>query len=102
MAIPPSSQTLLVCTNHRRSNQRSCAQSGSKELADWLENEIEKRGLAVKVDRSVRLGHCQMGPNVRLLGKDFYHESTQEKLIPLLESLDEKNTSGSSLRKEGH
>ena len=54
----------------------------------WLEGEIETRGLDATVDRSVCLGHCPYGPNVRLLGEDFYHESTREKLIPLLEALD--------------
>ncbi len=93
MANSPTPQTILVCTNYRpSSNQPSCAQRGSHELANWLEEEIEKRGLDAKVDRSVCLGHCQVGPNVRLLGKDFYHESTPERLIPLLESLGKTST----------
>jgi len=81
-------KTIVICTNLRPfTNQPSCAQRGSEALADWLEGEIETRGLNAKVDRSVCLGHCPVGPNVRLLGEDFYHESTKEKLIPLLESL---------------
>jgi NADH:ubiquinone oxidoreductase subunit E len=85
-------KTIIVCTNFRPfTTQPSCAQRGSEELADWLEQEISARGLAVKVERSVCLGHCPIGPNVRLLGKDFYHESTKEKLIPLLESLEVPN-----------
>ena len=82
-------KTIVVCTNFRPfTNEPSCAHRGSEALADWLEREIESRGLDARVDRSVCLGHCPSGPNVRLLGEDFYHESTQEKLIPLLESLD--------------
>ena len=82
-------KTIVVCTNFRPfTNQPSCAHRGSEALADWLEDEIESRGLDARVDRSVCLGHCPSGPNVRLLGEDFYHESTQEKLIPLLEALD--------------
>jgi len=82
-------KTIVVCTNFRPfTNQPSCAHRGSEALADWLELEIESRGLDARVDRSVCLGHCPSGPNVRLLGESFYHESTQEKLIPLLESLD--------------
>ena len=81
-------KTIVVCTNFRPfTHQPSCAHRGSEALADWLEGEIETRGLDAKVDRSVCLGHCPHGPNVRLLGEDFYHESTQEKLIPLLEAL---------------
>lgn len=82
-------KTIVVCVNFRPfTTQPSCAQRGSEELADWLESEIEKRGLDAKVDRSVCLGHCPVGPNVRLLGAEFYHESTKEKLIPLLEALE--------------
>ena len=84
-------KTIVVCTNFRPfTNQPSCAQRGSKALADWLEDEIRTRGLDAKVDRSVCLGHCPVGPNVRLLGEDFYHESTKEKLIPLLDSLNDQ------------
>jgi NADH:ubiquinone oxidoreductase subunit E len=81
-------KTIVVCTNFRPfTNQPSCAQRGSEALADWLEGEIVSRGLNAKVDRSVCLGHCPVGPNVRILGEDFYHESTKEKLIPLLEAI---------------
>jgi NADH:ubiquinone oxidoreductase subunit E len=84
-------KTIVVCTNFRPfTHQPSCAQRGSKELADWLEQEIAGRNLDAKVDRSVCLGHCPMGPNIRLLGEDFFHESTRESLIPLLDSLDSR------------
>ena len=87
-------KTIVVCTNFRPfTTQPSCAQRGSEELADWLEEEIKQRGLDAKVDRSVCLGHCQDGPNVRLLGADFFHESTREKLIPLLNNLEETKSS---------
>ena len=81
-------KTIVVCTNLRPfTTQPSCARRGSEELAAWLESEIEARGLDAQVDRAVCLGHCQHGPNVRLLGGDFYHEATEEKLILLLDTL---------------
>lgn len=80
---------VIVCTNFRPfTTQPSCSQRGSEELADWLEQEIEKRGIDAVVDRSVCLGHCPIGPNIRIAGKDFVHEATREKLIPLLEDLE--------------
>lgn len=83
-------KTIVVCTHFRPLTlQPSCAHRGSEALADWLEGEIKARGLDAKVDRSVCLGHCSLVPNVRLLGEDFCHESTQEKLLPLLEALNE-------------
>ena len=88
-------KTFVVCTNFRPfTHQPSCAQRGSKELANWLEAEIETRGLDAKIDRSVCLGHCPMGPNVRLLGEEFFHEATKERLIPLQDSLPRKEDGG--------
>ena len=82
-------KTIVVCTNFRPfTTQPSCKQRGSEELADWLEEEIERRGLDARVDRSVCLGHCPVGPNIRLLGGEFVHEASREKLIPLLESIE--------------
>lgn len=81
-------KTIVVCTNLRPSTtQPSCARRGSEALAEWLETEIGERGLQARVERSVCLGHCPLGPNVRLLGKEFFHEASREKLIPLLDSL---------------
>ncbi len=81
-------KTIVVCTNFRPSTtQPSCARRGSEALAEWLETEIGERGLQARVERSVCLGHCPAGPNVRLLGKEFFHEASREKLIPLLDSL---------------
>ena len=83
-------KTIVVCTNFRPfTTQPSCAQRGSEALADWLEAEIESRGLNARVDRSVCLGHCPIGPNVRLLGGEFHHEADREKLLPLLDQLAE-------------
>ena len=70
------------------SEEASCAERGSKALAGWVEGELKSRGLSVKVDRSVCVGHCPIGPNVRLPGEDFIHEATREKLIPLLDELE--------------
>jgi NADH:ubiquinone oxidoreductase subunit E len=83
-------KTIVACINFRPfTNQPSCAQRGSRALADWLETEVERRGLAVQIDRSVCLGHCPMGPNFRLLGGEFIHEATREKLITLLDALED-------------
>ena len=51
-------KTIVVCINFRPfTTQPPCAQRGSKELTDWLEEEIERQGLGARVDRSVCLGH---------------------------------------------
>lgn len=82
---------IIVCENFRPfTTQPSCARRGSKELASWLEAEIATRKLDLTLERSVCLGHCVIGPNFRVLGGDFVHEATKEKLSELLDSLSEQ------------
>lgn len=82
---------LLVCVNFRPfSGQPSCAGRGSRELADYLEREVERRGLPVVVERIVCFGQCAHGPNVRPVGEDFVHEATIEKLDRLLDRIEQE------------
>jgi len=82
-------KTLIICTNRRPfTTQPSCANRGSEALADWLEGEIRDRQLKARVERSVCLGHCPVGPNLRVLGAEFYHEASQASLEPLLASFE--------------
>ena len=84
-------KTVIVCENLRAfTTQPSCARRGSKELAVWFEAEVARRGLDVTLERVVCLGHCQMGPNFRVIGGDFVHEATREKLAALLDALAEQ------------
>lgn len=76
---------LIACINFRPfSGQPSCAQRGSKALADWLESEIRQRKLDCTVERIVCMGHCWDGPNVRVWGGEFVHHATKESLNGLL------------------
>ena len=77
---------LIFCVNHRAAgNQPSCAGRGSVELAMETEEYINEQGLAITVDRSVCLGHCHQGPNVRVApGGEFVHEANMEKLIKII------------------
>ncbi|XOV90055.1 MAG: (2Fe-2S) ferredoxin domain-containing protein [Pseudomonadota bacterium] len=71
------------------SGQPSCAFRGSKQLADWLEDVIRERNLPVTLERTVCMGHCPRGPNFRLRGGEFIHEANREKLLSLLDRLEE-------------
>lgn len=81
---------LIFCTNLRPlGGQPSCGGRGSVELAEAVEAYINARGLALRVDHSVCLGHCHEGPNVRLApGGDFVHQATLEKIIAVIDQLD--------------
>jgi len=69
------------------------AYRGSKELADFLEDGIKERGLAITLKRSVCLGHCPVGPNVRIAGGEFIHHATKDKLMALLGRLQDQQPS---------
>ncbi|MEX0942105.1 MAG: (2Fe-2S) ferredoxin domain-containing protein [Pseudomonadales bacterium] len=79
---------LIACVNFRPfSGQPSCAFRGSRELWDWLEAEIRSRGLDITVERTVCMGHCENGPNIKVQGGDFVHHADKEKLTALLDRL---------------
>jgi NADH:ubiquinone oxidoreductase subunit E len=80
---------LIFCTNLRPvGDQPSCGGRGSVELAEAVETYINDRGLALRVDYSVCLGHCHEGPNVRVApGGEFIHQATLEKLIKVIDEL---------------
>ena len=83
---------LMICVNRRfRADEASCAARGSQALADALELGIQQRKIDIKIERSVCLGHCQIGPSIRLapggrfiLGKSM---SEAEALLDELELL---------------
>jgi len=79
---------IYVCTNHRKfSNQPSCAARGSESLLGFLQSEVSLRGLDVKVESSVCMGHCEKGPNIKLSAGDFVHGATQELANELLQKI---------------
>ncbi|MFP6806155.1 MAG: (2Fe-2S) ferredoxin domain-containing protein [Pseudomonadales bacterium] len=56
-------------------------------MAAYLEKEILARNLDVEIERTVCLGHCPKGPNVRLLGGPFIHEANEDKLDTLMNEI---------------
>ncbi|HAK51746.1 MAG TPA: hypothetical protein DCM54_07575 [Gammaproteobacteria bacterium] len=83
---------LIVCTNLRPfAGEPSCVLRGSKDLLKLLEKTIAERGLNIDVKSSVCLGHCPIGPNIRVAGGKFLHEATEQKLLELLDRLEEQS-----------
>jgi NADH:ubiquinone oxidoreductase subunit E len=86
---------LIACVNFRPfSGQPSCAFRGSRALWDWLEAEIRQRGLDISIERTVCMGHCEEGPNIKVHGGDFIHHADKEKLTELLDRLEAEQTQG--------
>jgi len=64
-AVKPT--LLMVCVNRRfRVDEASCAARNSQALADALEAGINERKIDIKIERSVCMGQCQIGPTIRL------------------------------------
>lgn len=71
----------IVCTN-RRLGKPSCHGSA---IADALEAALHRRGLTMQVQRSVCLGACEQGPNVRIApGGRFFHQMSIARIDELI------------------
>ncbi len=59
---------ILVCTNCRMDDRKSCAEGDSHKIRKALKKGVEKRGWKgrVRVSQSGCLGVCDDGPNVML------------------------------------
>lgn len=77
---------LIVCVNFRPdAGHPSCAARGSKELTDWLNEQIARRGLDIKVERGACMSYCLYGPNVKIKGGRMVHQASIEKLEAVLD-----------------
>lgn len=75
---------IFVCTN-QRAGGAFCMQSGKATFLA-LAKRAKERGGAVKVNTSVCMGYCAKGPNVKILGGDFYHAVTNKDLDKILDA----------------
>ncbi len=79
---------VLVCQTRRLGMQaQCCGKRGSPEVLDALRRLVDDGGLDVRVMESPCLGHCSVGPNVRIVGDALFHEVSEETLGTILERL---------------
>lgn len=83
----PRPKVLMICVNRRfRMDEPSCAGRGSEALAARLEAEITRRGINLRLERSVCMGHCRTGPTIRLApGGSFHHGPDEDEVAALLD-----------------
>lgn len=77
---------IIVCVNFRANpDQPSCAARGSVALARRIEEEAARQtSPAVAVERVDCLGHCEQGPNVRLIPNGRFFHYFDDRDVPLL------------------
>lgn len=81
-------RTLLVCGTFRMNlTTPSCAAGGGLQLMDALRGEVAARGLAWTVARSVCLGHCTIGPNLKARGGPMLHHCRPETAAAIVDRL---------------
>lgn len=76
---------ILVCANRRLGDARPSCDGGA--LADQLADLIAARGAAIRVERFLCFGVCDLGPNLRIApGGPFFHRVTPVDLPAVLEA----------------
>ncbi len=91
--------SFIVCTN-RRLGKPSC-RGGA--IADALEAALHERGLTIQVQRSVCLGACEQGPNVRIApGGRFFHQINIARIDELIAAATCEAPSATSETNRGH
>lgn len=85
-------KTVIICVHYRRNPQLpSCGASGSLEIAQVLELEIEIRGIAAQVERIHCFGACEQGPNVRIMpGGAFFRHVCLEDVVSIVAILNQQ------------
>lgn len=85
---PKATVSVFVCTNLRMSGN-SCASLKSKELLKTMQNRADARAIdghqLVSVKESVCMGYCAEGPNVKIIGGDFYHHVELDQIDAILD-----------------
>lgn len=90
---------IYVCTNLRMSGA-SCAGQGAHEVLKALRQCARVKDGTVRVAQSVCMGYCGQGPNVKVMGGDFYREQSPGDAEALLDAAIEARKPGPS-EKEG-
>ena len=76
--------TIVVCVNERFGDKPSCAASGSKEIANAIEEHISSNQLNFKVKRIQCFGRCFNAPVVRIAGGEFFEKFSTDNMHELI------------------
>lgn len=77
-------KTIMVCIKRRFGKNPSCAARGSEALAVLLEQQLAQAGHRNRVHRFPCLGMCEVGPNIKVVGGDLFHQVGEDDLPAIL------------------
>ncbi len=83
-------KVLMICINRRfRVDEASCAARESPAIAGALEDGVQQRKIDIRVERSVCMGQCQVGPTIRLApGGRFILGKSMDDVDEILDELE--------------
>ena len=70
--------TIVVCVNQRLGQQKSCAGSGSEQLASLIQKKLDANNLPVTVTKIKCFGRCDKGPVIRVAPGGMFYEGFAE------------------------
>ena len=79
---------LLVCTNFRANpNNPSCAARGSKEMAIYIAQQLQKKNVSIEIEEIQCMGYCKVGPNARLIPNgEYFHKVSARKFAEIIKA----------------
>ena len=75
---------ILICTNDRKGERKSCADGNATGIRSRLKSEIKDKGWQgrIRVSQTGCMGLCAKGPNVILYPQNLWFSGTTEADIP--------------------
>lgn len=79
---------ILICTNYRANpNSPSCGARGSREIAQALTQQLDKKKINIEIEEMQCMGHCNIGPNLRLMPSgEFFHAVSLNKFSKIIQA----------------
>jgi NADH:ubiquinone oxidoreductase subunit E len=80
-----NTREIFICGN-RRAGGVGCMSQGAVDVLQALIKRAQERGGHVTITKSVCMGYCGEGPNVKIRGGPFFHHVTPQDVDDILDA----------------
>lgn len=92
MSEPFYEKHIFFCTNLKQDGKKCCQQGNAEEMAVYLKEQLQARGLhgpgQIRVSKSGCLGRCSEGPNIVIYPEGSWHSyASKEDIDKLVRAL---------------